>query len=265
IFAAGNSLNILTQMALAGLVTVLLFLVGRPVRRLWQMVEMSVGMVGSSIPAPSGGIFTRLRRKPGPTPQDEFWQNVRESDDVDPQPGGPIGAMLSNGGRFRPEATIFANAQRLDGAGSIAARPAAAWSGAPWPGGGQSLPGSGRRGLPAAGSGGSGVLPGYSPTSGQPDAYVYSAPPGTTRRADAAWVPPQPQSRRVDTSPVFDRGWDEPDPLIVPSRISGGETERPTTPQPRRADQEVVAGKPVFVLYRPSRGIELRDTDDLVR
>jgi hypothetical protein len=247
IFAAGNSLTILTQMVLAGLVTVLLFLVGRPVRRLWQMVEMSVGMVGASVPAPSGGIFSRFRRKSGPTPQDEFWQNVREAEEGE-------NPALPGGGRTRPEATIFASAQRLDGAGSMAARPAAAWSGAPWPGGGPALPGGGRR-----------ALPHYSPIAGDPDAYVFSAPPGTTRRADAAWVPPQPQSRRVDTSPVYDRGWDDPDPVVVPSRISGSSAQAPASPQPRRVDQEVVAGKPVFVLYRPSRGIELRDTDDLVR
>jgi hypothetical protein len=39
----------------------------------------------------------------------------------------------------------------------------------------------------------------------------------------------------------------------------------PARPQPRRADTEVVGGKPVFVVYRPSRGLEvredLRDTD----
>lgn len=246
IFGAGNSLTMLTQMVLAGLVTVLLFLVGRPVRRLWQMVEMSVGMVGGAMPAPSGGIFSRFRRNPGPTPQDEFWQNVRESEDGD-------NPALPADGRFRPEATIFASAQRLDG-GATAARPAAAWSGAPWPGGGSALPGGARRALPS-----------YSPIEGQSDAYVYSAPPGTTRRADAAWVPPQPRSRRVDTSPVFDRGWEDLDPVVVPSRLSSSSVPAPAAPQPRRVDQEVVAGKPVFVLYRPSRGIELRDTDDLVR
>ncbi|HKN53271.1 MAG TPA: magnesium transporter, partial [Amycolatopsis sp.] len=134
IFAAGNSLNMLTQMVLAGLITVLLFMVGRPTRRLWQMVEMSVSMVGAAVPSPGGGIFSRFRRtKNGPTPQDEFWQHVRDTDDVvDGEQRGPMGATVG-GGRFRPEATIFANAQRLDN-GSGASRPAAAWSGAPWPG-----------------------------------------------------------------------------------------------------------------------------------
>jgi hypothetical protein len=267
IFAAGNSLPMLTQMVMAGLVTVLLFLVGRPVRRLWQMVEMSVGMVGSSIPAPSGGIFSRFRRKQGPTPQDEFWQGVRDSDDSDLETRGPMGAT-AGGGRYRPEATIFANSQRLDGAGSMAARPAAAWSGAPWPGGG-ALPGNGsRRALPAGGA--PGALPGYAPAGGGSDDYVYSAPPGTTRRADAGWVAPQPQSRRVDTSPVFDI--DQPDSVLVPSRLRAtpvSPTRAPSAPQPRRPERELVGGKPVFVVYRPSRGIEVRedprDTDSIVR
>ncbi|WP_236795960.1 magnesium transporter [Amycolatopsis sp. GM8] len=266
IFGAGNSLSMLTQMALAGLVTVLLFLIGRPVRRLWQMVEMSVGMVGSSIPAPSGGIFSRFRRKPGPTPQDEFWQGVRDADDSDVETRGPIGAT-AGGGRYRPEATIFANSQRLDGAGSMAARPAAAWSGAPWPGGG-ALSGNGNR--PALPSGGGpGVYPSYGPGGGGQDHYVYSAPPGTTRRSDAGWVPPQPQSRRVDTSPVFNRD-DLPDSVVVPSRMRSTPAA-PFVPaqQPRRAERELVGGKPVHVIYRPSRGIEVReeprDTDQVVR
>lgn len=100
IFGAGNSLNMLTQMVLAGLITVLLFMVGRPVRRLWQMVEMSVSMVGAAVPSPSGGIFSRFRRNNnGPTPQDAFWQNVRETDDVvDGEQRGPMGATVGGGG-----------------------------------------------------------------------------------------------------------------------------------------------------------------------
>ncbi|WAL64798.1 magnesium transporter [Amycolatopsis cynarae] len=267
IFGAGSSLSMLTQMVMAGLVTVLLFLVGRPVRRLWQMVEMSVGMLGSSIPAPSGGLFSRFRKKTGPTPQDEFWQNVRDSDDTDLETRGPIGATVG-GGRFRPEATVFASAQRLDGAVPMEGRPAAAWSGA--------LPGTrSRAALPAGG--GAGTLAGFAPagrgSGDQSDAYVYSAPPGTVRRADGGWVPPQPQSRRVDTSPVFDRDGDLGDPVVVPSRLNAAGADRfavpVAAPQPRRAERELVGGKPVYVVYRPSRGIEvredLRDTDRVVR
>ncbi|GAA3851890.1 MULTISPECIES: hypothetical protein [Amycolatopsis] len=265
IFSPAARLSILTQMILAGLVTILLFLVGRPVRRLWQMVEMSVGMVGSSIPAPSGGLFSRFRKKQGPTPQDEFWESVREGEESE------VASPTGSAGRGRPEATVFATAQRLDGAGAMAARPAAAWSGAPWPGGGPALPGHTRPGLPAGG-GHQPAYAGYAPEGADPDAFVYSAPPGTTRRADG-WMPPVAQrpSRRVDTSPVYDRGWDEPDPVVVPSRISrpGMSATPAQRPEPRRAGQELVGGKPVHVLYRPSRGLEVRDdsrdTDRIVR
>ncbi|WP_033295044.1 hypothetical protein [Amycolatopsis jejuensis] len=265
IFAAGDSLNLLTKMVLAGLITVLLFLVGRPVRRLWQMVEMSVSMVGAAVPSP-GGLFSRFRKKNGPTPQDEFWQNVRDTDDVvDGDLRGPIGATVG-GGRYRPEAAVFASAQRLDN-GSRAARPAAAWSGAPWPGAvgpAQSAAGA----LPAGGGGGAPVFGQYHPVAGEPGDYVVTG----VRR-------PVRESRQVDTSPVADRRWsDEPEPVVVPSRMSapdrGYSAPAPDQPgytpppgiraQPRRVDPEVVAGKPVFVLYRPSRGIEVRDTDQVM-
>ncbi|MFB9690194.1 magnesium transporter [Amycolatopsis plumensis] len=266
IFDAGNSLNMLTQMVLAGLITVLLFMVGRPVRRLWQMVEMSVSMVGAAVPSPGGGIFSRFRRnKSGPTPQDEFWQHVRDTDDVvDGEQRGPLGAT-AGGGRFRPEATIFANAQRLDNA-SGASRPAAAWSGA-WPG---AVGGGGSAGaLPAGGRPGAPVFGQYNPANGDGGEYVVVGAGGrpTTRE----------ESRRVDTSPVADRRWsDEPEPVVVPSDLRPPESSfsdyTPRTPgvraQPRRVDPEVVAGKPVFVLYRPSRGIEVReeprDTDHVM-
>jgi hypothetical protein len=61
---------------------------------------------------------------------------------------------------------------------------------------------------------------------------------------------------------------------VVPSRLATTPPEVaaaqpvPTAPQPRRAEREVVGGKPVFVVYRPSRGIEVRedrDTDRAVR
>jgi hypothetical protein len=277
IFDASGSLSMLTQMVMAGLITILLFMVGRPSRRLWQMVEMSVSMVGAAVPTPQGGIFSRFRRsQSGPTPQDAFWRNVRETDDViDGQDTrGPIGAT-AGGGRFRPEATVFASSQRLDRTPGTS-RPAAAWSGAPWPGeAGAVAGGGGRASLPPA-DGGAHMFRGYAPAGGNPGDYVLAGEGGA----------PTQRSRRVDTSPVFDRRWDrgdDPEPVIVPSRISPeGNAENaylpppqsapryPTQRQgPRRADSEVVAGRPVFVLYRPSRGLEvredLRDTDAAVR
>ncbi|GAA4549511.1 magnesium transporter [Amycolatopsis samaneae] len=262
IFGAGKSLSLLTQMVMAGLVTVLLFMVGRPVRRLWQMVEMSVSTVGAAVPTPSGGIFSRFRKNKGNSPQDQFWQNVRDTDDVvDGETRGPIGATVG-GGRFRPEATVFASARRLDNH-----RPAAAWSGAPWPG--AVTAGGGVAALPPGGGSGAPAFGQYNPRIGDPGEYVLT--PGGNRVL-------REESRRVDTSPVADRRWsDEPEPVVVPSRMSSAnfdngignyavpESAMPVQPppgvraQPRRVDPEVVAGKPVFVLYRPSRGLEVRD------
>ncbi|MEU6646560.1 magnesium transporter [Saccharomonospora sp. NPDC046836] len=270
IFAAGSSLSMLTQMVLAGLVTILLFLVGRPARRLWQMVEMSVSMVGSAVPTPRGGLFSRFRKNAGqPSPQDEFWQSVRDSDEAEGGAKTRGHAGATNGARFRPEATVFASAQRLDAPPGV--HPAAHWS-APLDGGFTDRPA-----LPAGGSAPAGAFAGYQP----------SRSPGDYMRQQTISVP----SRRVDTAPVTDRGWDradDVDPVVVPSRLTGGATAQPLfeqaggrssspppppavpTQQPRRVEPELVAGKPVFVVYRPSRGLEVRgddvrDTDRVVR
>ncbi|SFQ16355.1 hypothetical protein SAMN05421810_1054 [Amycolatopsis arida] len=269
IFAAGSALSMLTQMVMAGLVTVLLFLVGRPGRRLWQMVEMSVGMVGSAVPSPRGGLLSRFRKQQqGPTPQDEFWQNVRDTDDVEGNADvrGPLGATVG-GRRVRPEAgghSVLATARRMDVSGA-AAHPASSWPGA--------LPGQPARAALPAGGMPAGVS-GFVPTSGVPGDYV-----PLDYRAPFAGGLGVPGSRRVDTAPVADRPWDrgeDPEPVVVPSRLataapvhSAAPVPPPRPPQPRRVDPEMVAGKPVFVLYRPSRGLEVRDeprdTDQVVR
>ncbi|ASR34384.1 hypothetical protein BAY61_04540 [Prauserella marina] len=266
IFSAGDALSMLTQMVMAGLVTVLLFLVGRPVRRLWQMVETSVGMVGSAVPSPRGGMFSRFRRRSDePTPQDQFWRNVRDDDEAEGGSTTRGHGGATGGRRVRPEATVLASAQRLD-APAVGGR---------YPvGGGQNqvLEGGGRPALPAAGGASSAVFMG--------------SPPG---RAPGDQVPSRvtAASRRVDTPPVAGNVWDssaEADPFVVPSRLgsvgsAGAVSEntqaasQPIAPQapqqPRKVEPELVAGKPVFVLYRPSRGLEVRDqvrdTDRVVR
>jgi hypothetical protein len=90
------------------------------------------------------------------------------------------------------------------------------------------------------------------------------------RRGPAEAVPRQ-TSRLVDTPPVTDRGWGGDwgeDAVVVPSRVAGrrGEaadrfedTPAPRAPAPRPADVEMVAGRPVHVVYRPSRGLEVRE------
>nr|WP_019819035.1 hypothetical protein [Saccharomonospora saliphila] len=114
------------------------------------------------------------------------------------------------------------------------------------------------------------------------------APEDYLRKPDQFGAVPPGASRRVDTPPVTDRGAapvEDTDPLVVPSRLSSssegfvpgsGTASGPMpgssaqqVPQPRRVEHEMVAGKPVFVLYRPSRGLEVRDqardTDSVVR
>ncbi|MFC4004353.1 magnesium transporter [Prauserella oleivorans] len=269
IFATGTSLSMLTQMVLAGLVTILLFLVGRPARRLWQMVEMSVGMVGSAVPTPRGGLFSRFRKhSTEPTPQDEFWRNVRDTDEAEGGAGTRGHGGATAGRRFRPEATVFANAQRLDAPVAGGMHPSAHWPGV-------AGPAADRPALPAAGGAQAGAFAAFPPGRGPGEQRTISVP-----------------SRRVDTVPVTDRGWDradDADPLVVPSRITSSTAgaEQPyvpaqsapsapsaaqpaVPPQPRRVEPELVAGKPVFVLYRPSRGLEVRgdgarETDQLVR
>lgn len=261
IFDASGSLSMLTQMVMAGLVTVLLFLVGKPGRRLWQMVESSVGMVGSVVPSPRSGLFSRFRKSSTePTPQDEFWQHVRDDDESAGGAGTRGASGAATGGRFRPEATVFATAQRVDG-DRPGTHPAAAWPGART--GVEGVPE--RQGLPAGSGAQAGAFANYVPGR-SPSDYVQA---------------PATPSRRVDTAPPADPGWgrdDDPDPLVVPSRMaSTGATSTPVqaprrgpaAPEPRRVESEMVAGRPVHVVYRPSRGLEvredLRDTDRAVR
>lgn len=270
IFAASGALSMLTQMTMAGLVTILMFVVGRPVRRLWQMVDMSTRTVGAALPA-APGLFSRFRSKPQEdTQQDQFWRNVASGDsDADAQPG-QLGTATMSDRRVRPEArTIAASAQRLDlqspqviGASS-----------------GQ------RRTLPASGTPNPAHL-GFNPAGGIGGA---SASDRAYERRD--------ERRSADTShrrrpfPRTARGGgagygDSSDShYVVPSRMSGpapdhGATRSAVDPAPhwrseqsgpRRAEAEVINGKPVFVLYRPSRGLEvrqdagIRDTDPMVR
>jgi len=220
----------LTQMLLAGIVTLVFLLVGRPVKRMWQMVELSVGAVGASVPSP-GGIFSRFRRRKGAGaergPQDEFWDQLRDEELA----GDTVATTAGRFRRPRPEATgpVTARAERLDTRRSL-------------PGSRLSL--GGADGSPA-------LLPAGSPGRGPADAVRQT-------------------SRLVDTAPVTDARWDRAewgeDAVVVPSRVGGrrGEArvDNPAPaprPGPRAADVEMVAGRPVHVVYRPSRGLEVRE------
>src|SRR5699024_4961444 len=193
----------------------------------------------------------------------------RGSDDAGAASGG-------TGGRARPEATVQATAQRLDRQYSPGTHPSSAWTGgATEP---AEVAGGDRAALPAAAA-----------TS---TAAAFSAHGGAGAAAESAGS--GRLGRGADTVPAVQHGWDqgdEPEPVVIPSRVAGGNqsaqrmprqrtgesgTERPLQRAaaaapggPRRAESEMVAGRPVHVLYRPSQGLEvrqdMRDTDSAVR
>ncbi|KOX17293.1 hypothetical protein ADK67_38785 [Saccharothrix sp. NRRL B-16348] len=210
-----TGLSLLTRTLLALMLTIVCFMVGKPLRRMWQMVEMSVGSASNALPM-RGGVLSRLRKKKeGPSPQEEFWDTVRDAD-----PDGPEVPQRDRR-RVRPEAAnpVAATAQRLDRAGNSVGEL------------GVGVSGNGAAALPVGGYAGQAALP-----SGR--------------------------SRVVDAPPVSDRNYDRvDDAVLVPSRVNGRVVDAPTTvPGPRRAETEVVAGRQVHVIYRPSRGLEVRDS-----
>ncbi|MGW5645117.1 hypothetical protein ACWEV3_00105 [Saccharopolyspora sp. NPDC003752] len=218
VFDPLRNFSALTQILLAALVTIVFLLVAKPVRRIGQMVQLSVGTVSRAVPRAPQGLFSRFRGRPK---QDEeggnFWEQVRGMD-----PDEESGTPQRGRWRSRPEAQHMsvATAQRLD------------------------------RDAPAA------VAPGAS-----------AALPigGAVRRPGGAAALPEARStsRVVDTNPVADAKWDgiDEDPVLIPSRTAGSPVPGPAAepPGPRRAEMEVVAGRPVYVVYRPSRGLEVAD------
>ncbi|HEY6424240.1 MAG TPA: hypothetical protein VIY28_13525 [Pseudonocardiaceae bacterium] len=212
VFDPSRGISVLAQMLLAGMITVVMVLVAHPVRRMWQMLELSVGAVGGALPAAPPGMLSRLRRRRAgveATPSERFWEETRSTEpDPEAAPGEPV-----PGTRVRPEAAVVvAAAERLDRRGG----------GAP--------------GTPQLG-------PGESSGGGEPPLA------SSTRSAS-----------RLDTTPALPIGFGAAvrgrrpageEPVYLPS-VSGS----PPSP-PRRADLEEVAGRPVWVVYRPSAGLEV--------
>lgn len=221
IFDPTRGFSALTQILLAALITIVFLLVAKPVRRLTQMVELSVGTVGRAVPRAPGGIFARFGRRGESPAGGEFWEQVRDSDPDEEYGDRPR--------RRRPEALLPAVAQRLDRE-----------DGAP--------PSQGA--VPSGGGAAAGALP---------------AGGGSPRRPGGAQGVPEARatSRVVDTNPVADAKWDgnDEDPVLIPSRATVERvSDQPTgADSPRLADREVVQGRPVHVIYRPSRGLEVAD------
>ena len=225
VFAPEAGMSLFLQVALAGIVTIVFLAVGRPMRRMRQMVELSVSATGAAMPT-GGGLFSRFRkRSEEPSPQDEFWEHVRDTDLAEGSAtAGP------GGRRSRPEAShsVTATAQRMDRQNAAI-------------GSGPTLLG------PSSPSG----LTGFRDDSGGAPVFVGGG--GGGGRSGGAMLTGA-TSRLVDTAPVTDRSWDRgwgEDALVTASR--------PERPSPRPADTEVVAGRPVHIIYRPSRGLEVAE------
>ena len=222
IFDPAHGLPLLAQILLAGLITLAFFMIGKPGRRMLQMVQLSVGAMGSNLAGSGGGLWARMRgRRPGDnSAQDAFWDHVRDGEHLPPE----IAAAQRGGRRYRPEAAnpVLATAQRLDVNGNELTA------------GSTRLLQAGGGNAPALPSGGGGINGPMALTAGP--------------------------SRTVDTPPVVDRSWERrgEDAVIVPSQVISG--QRPQA-EPRRAEVEVIAGRPVHMIYRPSRGLEVAEPE----
>ncbi len=218
VFDPTRNMSVLAQMLLAGMITVVLLLVARPVRRMWQMTELAVGAVGGALPAAPPGLLARLRRR-GPdvdaSPSERFWEEARGTET---DPGAPT-VDSAAGSRVRPEADapVIVTAGRMDriGVGSAA------------------TPALGTRRPAAPGSPGSGVgaLTGSGGSVLRPDRMAAVATGFT--------VPASSRSRAGE------------EPVYVPSAVGSSRGA------PQEAGLEEVAGRPVWVVYRPSAGLEV--------
>jgi len=219
VFDPTRNMSVLAQMLLAGMITVVLLLVARPVRRMWQMTELAVGAVGGALPAAPPGVLARLRRKTDvdASPSERFWEEARGSET---DPGAPT-ADPAAGSRVRPEADapVIVTAGRIDRRGGGAAATPALGAGRPTVLGG---PGQGY---------GEAALTGSSESVLRPDRLA-AMPTGFNVTANG-------RARAGE------------DPVYVPSAVGSSRSA------PREAGLDEVAGRPVWVVYRPSAGLEV--------
>ncbi|MGH3935318.1 MAG: hypothetical protein ACRDS1_10145, partial [Pseudonocardiaceae bacterium] len=227
VFDPARNISVLAEMLLAGMITLVMLLVSRPVRRMWQMMELSVGAVGGALPGAPPGVLARLRRRRAGAespPSERFWAETRDAE----AGGAPTGEPVA-GSRVRPEAAVpvVVVADRSDRRGSGLAAPVL---------GPRSPDGSG---------------PGTATVPSRPD-EIRSRP--TQTAALPVGFSSTGGTRMADLlPPVVDAVNDRPgeEPVYVPS--SAGDSPG----APRRADLEEVAGRPVWVVYRPSAGLEV--------
>lgn len=240
IFNPMHGFSVLTQIMLAALVTIVFLMIGTPFRRMGQMVRLTVG--GDQGPASRvpTSVFSRFRgRRREERPEGGFWDRIGGSAGDDrSEPDQPRDGAQARGDRVRPEAenlSVPVTAQRADR---------------------RQEP---ERSLPAGSSptGADGSAPSR-PIAGSGQQREASGPGRALPEARST-------SRVVDTAPVADVHWagHDDDPVMVPSRASSASMPGPSeTPTPVRGDSEIVAGRSVDVVYRPSRGLEVADGTD---
>ena len=214
VFDPSRNISVLAEMLLAGMITLVMLLVSRPVRRMWQMMELSVGAVGGALPAAPPGVLARLRRRKAgveSTPSERFWEETREAEVDQDAPAEPV-----SGGRLRPEAAVpvVVVADRSDRRG-----------------GGLATPVLGPRSPDGPGADGE-ASPSRPDRIGSRPVQAAALPTGFSFAAS--------RRTRIGEEPVY-----------VPS-ASGGDLRAP-----RQAELEEVAGRPVWVVYRPSAGLEV--------
>ncbi|MGH3671356.1 MAG: hypothetical protein ACRDSH_12085 [Pseudonocardiaceae bacterium] len=219
VFDPARGMSVLSQMLLAGMVTLVMMMVARPVRRMWQMTELAVGSVGGALPAAPPGVLSRLRRRSAgaeASPSERFWEEARDME-ADP---ATAAAAAAPGSRVRPEAgaPVVVAAERLDRRGPASP---------PVLGGGT----GGSSGSGGLDRGGAAVLAGSSESAPRPDRMA-ALPAGFSAAASN-----RPRAGE--------------DPVYVPSAISNSRGA------PRQAELEEVGGRPVWVVYRPSAGLEV--------
>ncbi|MGH3898449.1 MAG: hypothetical protein ACRDTA_09370 [Pseudonocardiaceae bacterium] len=234
VFDPTRNMSVLAQMLLAGMITLVMLLVSRPVRRMWQMMELSVGAVGGALPAAPPGVLARLRRRRAgvePTPSERFWEETRgtEADQ------GALTADHALGNRVRPESAVpvVVVAERLDRrAGGLTVTPAL-------------IPG----GAAASGRGGD-AAPNKPEEDASRPVQTAALPTGfsSTARSGTRVIDLLPPAVDPVMSPVGDRSGEEP--VYVPSAPGNSRA-------PRQAELEEMAGRPVWVVYRPSAGLEI--------
>jgi hypothetical protein len=220
VFDPTRNMSVLAQMLLAGMITVVLLLVARPVRRMWQMTELAVGAVGGALPAPPPGVLARLRGRRADvdaSPSERFWEEARGAEG---DPGAPAAGSAA-GSRVRPEADapVVATAARMDRRGGNSSATPALGAGRPTALGGPGL---------------------------RYDEAALTEASGSVLRPDGlAAVPTEFSGAARARARVGD------DPVYVPSAVSN------TRGAPQEAGLDEVAGRPVWVVYRPSAGLEV--------